>query len=94
MIDLDTLVILTGALTNACSLVHTVQEMRDNPDRSIVENYRSHMSWVLGGGRNNPTYKTYVPRHLVAIPLSGPGVVLGTVGKRLTSYLKRNGGDA
>lgn len=90
MLDLDTLVIMTGIVTNATSLVHTVQEMRDNPDSGVVGNYRSFLSWALGGERNNPSYKAFIPQQIVAIPLAGAGVVLGTFGKRIVDYFRKN----
>ena len=90
MVDLDTLVLMTGIATNVTSFVHTLQETRDNPDYGIVGNYRNFMSWAFGGGRNNPSYRAHIPQQLVAIPLSGPGVALGTAGKRLVDYFKRD----
>ena len=47
MVDLDNIIIGMWIAGNATSLIHTVQNMKDNPNYGIVENYMSYFKWGL-----------------------------------------------
>ena len=88
MVDLDNIIIGMWIAGNATSLIHTVQNMKDNPNYGIVENYMSYFKWLIKGLYIGG--KVEIPRHIVIIPLSGPGVIVGTAINKIRDYLRKD----